>query len=232
MTKSSIQEFVEATSQDEQARGSFELENPHLLELNLSGAVWAKLGSMIAYTGAVKFTREGMLEHGMGKMLKRALSGEGTTLMKIEGRGRVYLADRGKRVQLLRLEGETVFVNGNDLLAMEPSLEWDVTMMRRVSGMLAGGLFNIRVSGHGTLAITTHYTPITLRVTPDAPVLTDPNATIAWSGGLTPEIVTDITLKTFLGRGSGESIQLAFRGDGWVVLQPYEEVYGTQPGAS
>ena len=230
MANQSIQEFVNATAQDEQARGRFELENPHLLELNLDGRVWAKLGSMIAYTGAVKFTREGILEHGMGKMLKRALSGEGTTLMKVEGRGRVYLADRGKRVQLLRLAGETVFVNGNDLLAIEESLEWDITMMRRVSGMLAGGLFNIRVTGTGTVAITTHYTPLTLKVKRGEPVLADPNATIAWSGGLTPEIVTDISFRTLLGRGSGESIQLKFDGDGWVVLQPYEEVYAAAPG--
>ena len=26
------------------------------------------------------------------------------------------------------------------------------------------------------------------------------------------------------GRGSGESVQLKFAGDGWVVVQPYEEV--------
>jgi uncharacterized protein (AIM24 family) len=231
LANQSIQEFVSATAQDEQARGTFELENPHLLELNISGKVWAKLGSMIAYTGAVKFTREGIMEHGMGKMLKRALTGEGTTLMRVEGQGRVYLADRGKRVQLLRLEGDTVCINGNDLLAMDESLEWDVTMMRRISGMLAGGLFNIRVSGHGTVAITTHYTPLTLRVTRDQPVLTDPTATIAWSGGLTPDIVTDISVKTFLGRGSGESIQLKFQGEGWVVLQPYEEVYAAQPSS-
>jgi uncharacterized protein (AIM24 family) len=55
-------------------------------------------------------------------------------------------------------------------------------------------------------------------------VFTDPNATVAWSGGLMPEIVTDISLGTLLGRGSGESIQLRFAGEGWVVVQPYEEV--------
>jgi uncharacterized protein (AIM24 family) len=225
MTQQSVQEFVRATAQDAQARGKFELENPHVLELNLTGKVWAKLGSMIGYTGAVRFTREGVLEHGVGKMLKRVVSGEGSTLMKVEGNGRVYLADRGKRVQVLRLDGDTVFVNGNDLLAMEDGLEWDVKLMRRVSSMVAGGLFNIRVSGRGMIAITTHYHPLTLEVKPGEPVLTDPSATVAWSGGLTPEIVTDITLKTFLGRGSGESIQLRFHGEGWVVLQPFEEVY-------
>ncbi|MDQ4099237.1 MAG: hypothetical protein M3121_01905 [Chloroflexota bacterium] len=52
----------------------------------------------------------------------------------------------------------------------------------------------------------------------------DPNATVAWSGPLTPEITTDISMRTLLGRGSEESIQLKFEGSGWVVMQPYEEV--------
>lgn len=51
------------------------------------------------------------------------------------------------------------------------------------------------------------------------------NATIAWSGNLMPEFRKDISLKTFFGRGSGESIQMHFRGNGFVVVQPYEEVY-------
>ena len=75
------------------------------------------------------------------------------------------------------------------------------------------------------IAFTAHYEPITLRVLPGSPVITDPNATVAWSGNLMPSFQTDITLKTFFGRGSGESIQMKFEGDGFVVIQPYEEVY-------
>ncbi len=75
------------------------------------------------------------------------------------------------------------------------------------------------------IAITTHHDPLTLRVLPGKPVCTDPNATVAWSGNLTPNFKTDISLKTFFGRGSGESIQMKFEGDGFVVIQPYEEVY-------
>ena len=75
------------------------------------------------------------------------------------------------------------------------------------------------------VAFTTHYDPLTLMVTPDMPVITDPNATVAWSGTLQPEIRTDVSLKTFIGRGSGESIQTQFAGSGFVVIQPYEEAY-------
>ena len=48
---------------------------------------------------------------------------------------------------------------------------------------------------------------------------------VAWSGHLQPTLKTDVTMKSFFGRGSGESIQMCFEGDGWVVVQPYEEVY-------
>jgi uncharacterized protein (AIM24 family) len=78
------------------------------------------------------------------------------------------------------------------------------------------------------IAITTHYEPMALQVKPGTPVFTDPNATVAWSGSLKPDIHTDISFKTLMGRGSGESIQLVFNGTGWVVLQPYEETYFQQ----
>lgn len=225
MTRYTLHEFVETTGQKERGQGLFELESPRLLEINLNGRVWTKMGSMVAYRGQVKFTREGMLEHGMGKLLKRTFSGEGTRLTKAEGTGQVYLADQGKKVSILNLQGETIFVNGNDVLAFETSIQWDIKLMRKVAGMMAGGLFNMKLTGNGLVAITTHYDPLTLKVTPHLPVFTDPNATVAWSGSLQPEFKTDISFKTFLGRGSGESIQMRFQGEGFVVVQPMEEVY-------
>ena len=45
------------------------------------------------------------------------------------------------------------------------------------------------------------------------------------SGSLTLEFKNDITAETLFGRGSGESIQRLFRGDGFVVVQPYEDPY-------
>ncbi|MEM1176603.1 MAG: AIM24 family protein, partial [Pseudomonadota bacterium] len=77
----------------------------------------------------------------------------------------------------------------------------------------------------GLIAITTHYDPVTLRVEPGSPVFTDPNATVAWSATLEPNLHTDMSLKTFFGRGSGESFQMKFEGSGFVVVQPMEEVY-------
>jgi len=232
MSRHTLAGFVDQTAQQDSGQGLFEMEHERLLEINLDGLIWTKTGSMVAYQGQVKFTREGVLEHGVGTFLKKALTGEGARLTKAQGRGKLYLADAGKKITILQLQNESLFVNGNDALAFEPSVKFNITLMKKVAAVLSGGLFNIRFEGSGLVAITTHYDPITLRVQPGRPVFTDPNATIAWSGTLTPQFKTDVSLKTFLGRGSGESLQMVFDGDGFVVVQPYEEVYLGQGASS
>ena len=224
MARYSLDEFVETTRQKDLGEGLFELEQARMLEVNLNGRVWMKTGAMVAYRGGIKFTREGLLEHGLGKMLKRSLTGEGAQLTKAEGAGKMYLADQGKKISILNLQGESLFVNGNDLLAFEDTVKWDIRIMRKVTAMLAGGLFSVKLEGHGMVAIASHYDPITLTVDTGQSLFTDPNATVAWSGGLTPEFKADVSLRTFLGRGSGESFQMLFKGKGFVVVQPYEEV--------
>ncbi|MFG6149878.1 AIM24 family protein [Halobacillus sp. B23F22_1] len=232
MSNYSIDEFIRKTKQDEAENEFFELETERILEVNLSDQVWAKAGSMISYNGSIKFEREGILEHGVGKMFKKAFSGEGSSLMKAAGKGRLYLADQGKKITIFDLNNESITVNGNDLLAFEPGISWDIKLMKKVAGMMSGGLFNVTLEGRGRVAITSHYEPLTLLVRPGDPVITDPNATVAWSGHLKPEFRTDVSLKTFIGRGSGESVQMEFKGEGFVIVQPFEEVITTGNGNS
>lgn len=226
MSKFSIEAFVNETKENPQEKDYFELEKPELLEINLNNqAVWTKAGSMVGYVGNINFERQGMLSGGLGNLLKKAISGEGTKLMKAEGSGRLYVADNGKKVRILYLDNESISVNGNDVLAHDQSIKSDIKMLKSIAGVMAGGLFQVKLTGTGHIAITTHGHPLTLLVTPDAPVFTDPNATVAWSGNLTPELKTNVSLKSLIGRGSGEEFQMKFSGNGWVLIQPYEEVY-------
>jgi uncharacterized protein (AIM24 family) len=201
----------------------FELETGRIVQVNLDGRVWIKAGAMVAYRGRIRFEREGILSQGLGTLVKKTLSGEGASLTSAQGQGELFLADKAKRIMLLSLADETIFVNGNDLLCLDPGVRHEIIMMRKASAMLSGGLFNIRLSGPGLVAIATHHRPLTFRVTPDNPLYTDPQATVAWSGTLTPELHTDLQFKSFLGRGSGESFQMRFQGEGFVIVQPYEE---------
>ena len=50
----------------------------------------------------------------------------------------------------------------------------------------------------------------------------DPQAAITWSEGVKTSVKTDVNLKTFIGRGSGETVQMGFSGKGWVLIQPSE----------
>lgn len=232
MSRYTIDEFIRANQQDDGAVEHFQLENDRMLEINLDGDIWIKTGSMVAYVGTIKFTREGLLEQGLTTLLKRSVSGEGTRLTKATGKGQLYLADSGKTVQIIRLQGESIVVNGSDLLAFEPTIKWEVKLMRRIAAIASGGFFNVRMQGEGLVAITTHFEPLALVVRPGCPVRTDPNATVCWSGSLEPTFKTDVSLKTFFGRGSGESIQMEFDGSGFVVIQPSEgQTIAAVPGA-
>lgn len=224
MTTYSVDEFLSRTKQQITSTDSFALQSERILEVNLEGEIWSKMGSMISYQGTIRFERERILEHGLGRAFKKSFTSEGQELMKATGNGRLFLADQGKRITILELGNQQITVNGNDLLAFEPTVEWDIEMMRKMAGLMSGGLFNVTLNGRGKVAITTYFEPLTLEVTPDQPVHTDPTATVAWSGDLKPEFHTDISYRTFLGKGSGESIQMKFTGSGFVIVQPGFEV--------
>ena len=54
------------------------------------------------------------------------------------------------------------------------------------------------------------------------PTFVDPQAAICWSANLQPQIKSTFKMGSLIGRGSGESFQLAFHGPGFVVVQPSE----------
>jgi len=220
-----LDNFISEHEQQDHGTDDWELENERILEVKLRpGKLWAKAGAMIAYRGDINFRREGILEHGAGHLLKKFLTGEGAKLMCVEGRGRIYLANKAKRLTVFNLDNEVLYVNGNDLLAFQDGLTWDIKMLRKIAGVLAGGLFNLRIAGSGRVAICTHGRPLALRVSRSTGTLfTDPQATVAWSGSLQPEFKTALTLGSFFGRGSREGLQMVFRGEGFVLVQPYEE---------
>jgi uncharacterized protein (AIM24 family) len=68
--------------------------------------------------------------------------------------------------------------------------------------------------------VTSHGEPVLLDT--NTPTFADPDSAIAWSGGVRTSIRSDVSFKTFMGRGSGESFQIAFEGPGWVLIQPSE----------
>jgi uncharacterized protein (AIM24 family) len=220
-----------ATYNETQSADTFALQNSKLLKVSLAGrTIQAKAGSMVAYQGDVTFEHAG--SGGMSRMLKKAVTGEGTTLMKVTGSGEVFLADTAQDVHLIYLEGEKITVNGPNLLAFDSDIDWDIERVQGASGMMGGGLFNTSLQGTGWVAILSDGPPVLLDVA-SAPTFADAQAAITWSQGVSTSIRTDFKMKNLIGRGSGETIQMAFSGQGWVLVQPSEgRVEGAQASSS
>jgi uncharacterized protein (AIM24 family) len=202
---------------------TFQLENSYTLDVAVDGSVMAKAGSMIAFTGDLSFTGKASAEGGITGFLKEAATSEGTPVMEIEGRGHVYLSDHEKKVQILDLaDDDSITVNGEDVLAFESNVTYEISTIDSLAGSFAGGFTNVYLEGPGYVAITTHGDPLVL----EPPVSTDPSATVAWSG-TSPNVEVNRSLSDMVGQESGERFQMNFDDDtGYVVVQPYEEHAG------
>ena len=213
--QTTLGQFNETQSQD-----AFALQNSKLLKVHLDQVtIQAKLGSMVAYQGDVTFEHAG--SGGMSRMIKKAVTSEGTDLMKVSGSGEVFLAEMAQDVHVLELEDDFVTANGANVLAFDAGIDWDIKRVEGASGMLGGGLYNMELRGSGFLALVSDGPPVLLEVDGEQ-TFADPHAAITWSSGLTTSVKADVNLKTFIGRGSGETFQVSFSGQGWVLIQPSE----------
>lgn len=194
------------------------LQNPRLLKASLDGELLARQGSMVAYQGQVEFAYEGA--GGVGRFLKKVVTGEGVPLMRCRGKGDVFLAQDAYELHMIDLDGDSVTVNGANVLAFEPGLTWDI---RRVEGasVMSGGVFNMVFTGTGRLVISACGTPVVLNAA-EAPTFADLQSAICWSSSLQTRLVRTAGAGALIGRGSGEAFQLAFAGQGFVVVQASE----------
>src|SRR4051794_28835817 len=213
--QTSLAQFNETESTE-----SFGLQNSKLLKVRLSQeTIQGKLGSMVAYQGEVSFEHAG--SGGLGRMLKKAVTGEGQSLMKMSGSGEVFLADQAQDIHLLRLEGEKITVNGRNLLAFDADIDWNIERVQGASSMMGGGLYNTSLKGTGTVAVLSDGPPVLLDVG-SAATFADAQAAITWSEGVKTSLKTDFKMKNLIGRSSGETVQMGFSGTGWVLVQPSE----------
>jgi uncharacterized protein (AIM24 family) len=209
--------------QETQSTDAFALQNSKLLKVSLDQiTIQARLGSMVAYQGDVHFEHAG--SGGLNKLIKKAVTGEGLKLMKVEGSGEVFLAHLAEDIHLIKLENDQITCNGENVLAFDAGIEWDIKRLEgagAMAGALAGGLYNMALSGSGWVAIVSDGPPVLLQ-TGSAQTFCDPQAAITWSSNLQTHLKADVNMKSLVGRGSGESLQIGFAGDGWVLVQPSE----------
>ncbi|WP_035904587.1 AIM24 family protein [Knoellia subterranea] len=212
-----FQDFREKETAD-----PFSLQNKKLLRVDMRyGEVMARAGSMVAYQGDIRFTKK---SQGMSNMFKSAVTGEGLTLMSCAGQGELFLAESAAEVQVMYLENDAISVNGNNVLAFSSSISWEIHRIQARGGAMTGGLYNVGLKGTGYVAVTTKGDPVALDVA-SAPTFADAQAVVLWTSGVRMDVRIDTGgLGSLVRGGTGELVQMAFSGQGHVLVQPSESV--------
>lgn len=181
------------------------LKDNGYLEIASQGTVYVKRGTVSTYTGNLRFVAE------------KNLSGtSASTIVKVEGQGKVFLFEKGRRTFLIDLQNEFIYVEGHNLLAMEESLAfrkepiYDYARNRKIEA--------IKIYGKGSLAISTAMEPLTLRVTPDFPLNVGSESLVAWTGDLIPTVLDDASLADVM-TAAPSGFRIRFEGQGVVVAE-------------
>lgn len=196
-----------------------------VIEAQLAGtSIKALTGSMVAYEGNVQFKSAGF-GGGSGIMagIKQRATGEALSLMECTGNGRVFLAVNGQHVTVINLNNEQLKVESRQLLAMAGNLQTNVTFAGLRGASSGQGLFTTTVTGQGQVALLSAGGPlIHLEVSPQYPLVVDPDAFVCAKGNLQQSFITDVSWRTAVGQGSGEAFSLRWEGNGLVSIQPAE----------
>jgi uncharacterized protein (AIM24 family) len=204
----------------------FVLQNSQMLKVALGPDVLAAKGSMVAYQGQVQFHHE--KSGSVAKLVKKVVTSENVSLMRVSGQGEVFFAHEAGYVHLMHLDNEGISINSRNILAFDATLQWDINRTRG-AGIATSGLFNTTIGGTGTVAINVVGMPVVLDCS-QQPIFVDPQSAVCWSAGLTPGVHNSMNMSSLLRGGSGEAIQYVFHGPGFVVVQAYEWKPLTQGG--
>jgi uncharacterized protein (AIM24 family) len=191
----------------EGASKTFTLHENGFLEINFGRSVHVKRGTVSSYSGNLKFVAESGL-----------LGTTAQTLVKAVGQGKIFVYEKGRKTFLLDLNEEFIYVEGSNLLALEDTLTYrvepiyDSTYQRKID--------TVKIFGKGSLAISTHIEPLTLRVTREYPLSISSNALVAWTGNVIPTVMDDKSLENVMIENAGDAgFKIRFEGDGVVVSE-------------
>ena len=201
----------------------FRINTDRLLEVSLQNEkVFAIAGSMVAYSGTIKFEKSLLGGEGLFGAIKRKATNEGMQIMQTSGSGTVWFAQNAAEVSVIPLHGEKLTIESSSLLAYDASLKTG-TSFAGLRGAASGqGLFSTTVEGNGSIAVISKGNLIMLAVTPSSPLRVDPDAFVGFKGDIKQEFVFDVNWRTMVGQTSGESYQHKFTGTGVVFIQPAE----------
>lgn len=215
------------------------------------GECFARSGSMIAYQGGVTFDGNAMSwgAHVMGQLTGATLplmkmAGQGTVFLANQAQdvhilaldGESFTVDKdnllafspGLQWGIVRVDSQQN-IGGMGAPPPPPGgggglRDIMAAIQAAAAGGGAAGNYNIDLAGYGHFAVCTTGPPLVMKVTPASYCFADADAVIGWSSQLQVQMLAATTTAgVWKPRGNtGESWQMQFSGEGFVVVQPSE----------
>jgi tetratricopeptide (TPR) repeat protein len=175
-----------------------------LMEVDFSGKVFIKLGSIYSYSGNLTFWVKEKRPEGQ------------PTLVIVTGTGRLILTDREREITLMQVGGEAVFVEPSRLLACEEALQPHYERL----GDARAGVEVVVLEGKGMVALSVSTKPLPLTVQPNMPASIPASSLIMWTGEIAPSIVDDPTVyEIVMPSASSDAKLLRLEGTGRVLVE-------------
>jgi uncharacterized protein (AIM24 family) len=146
-----------------------------LMEVNFSGKVFIKQGTIYSYSGNLTFWVKEKRPEGQ------------PALVIVTGTGRLILTDHERDITLMQVDRDSVFVEPSHLLACEEGLQPRYVRF----GEVGGGVEVVALEGVGMVALSVASKPLPLSVRPNFPVCVPAASVIMWTGQLVPTVVDD-----------------------------------------
>jgi uncharacterized protein (AIM24 family) len=175
-----------------------------LMEIEFSGKVYIKQGTIYSYSGNLTF------------WVKDKRPGARPSLVMVTGAGRLILTDQDRDITFMRVTDEPVYVEPSHLLACEEELAPRYIRL----GDEATGIEVVALEGRGMLALSVASKPLPLSVKPGVPVAVPAPSVIMWTGALDPHVVEDPDVyAVVMARASGPGRMLQLEGTGQILVE-------------
>jgi uncharacterized protein (AIM24 family) len=198
---------ITAAATPSDSRPLFQVRTDGGLEIASPGAVFVRKGSVVWYSGKVRFANEPAFH---GTRFER--------ILRAEGRGNFFLSDPGKSAYGRDLGGHSLFVEATRLLALDTALTFrldpihDFHHDRRVD--------ILKVTGHGNVILSVSASLLGHEVSHEFPLIVNARDLVAWSGKLVPSVVEDRFLEEVMVPDALGTPKIRFEGQGLVLTEP------------
>jgi Flp pilus assembly protein TadD/uncharacterized protein (AIM24 family) len=199
--------WPEAVPRSTEGRPLFHVRSDGGLEIASRDVVFVRKGSVVWYSGKIRFSAEAAFR---GTRLEK--------ILRAEGRGYLFVNDPGRSAFRRDLLGQSLYLEGSRLLALDHGLSFrlepihDFRMNRRVD--------ILKIQGRGSVILSVGGPLLSHEVSLEFPLNVSSRDLVAWTGDVIPSVLEDRFLEEVMMPDVGAAPKIRFEGVGTVLTEP------------